>query len=109
MPKTTIDADQAAAISFKALAFLAEDRGRLARFLDLTGVEPRTLRSQAVEPPFQAAILEHVMGDENLLLEFCSSAELEPAMPAEALRVLTLQTGLVTFTSARRSSSESRT
>jgi hypothetical protein len=92
MPKTPIDADRAAAISFKALAFLAEDQGRLARFLNLTGVEPHALRSQAVEPQFQAAILEHVMGDENLLLEFCATTELEPALPAEALRVLTLQT-----------------
>jgi hypothetical protein len=88
MPKTSIDADHAAAISLKALAFLARDSQRLARFLALTGVEPAALRSLALEREFQSAVLEHMLGDESMVLEFCAIEAIDPGIPAAALQVL---------------------
>jgi hypothetical protein len=88
MPKTFIDADCAAAISLKALAFLAQDSQRLARFLNLTGVEPAALRTLALEREFQSAVLEHILGDENMVIEFCAIEAIEPTIPAAALQVL---------------------
>ena len=49
MARTTDLLDEAQAIEagYAALAFLAEDLARLTRFLDLTGLSPDQLRSQA--------------------------------------------------------------
>jgi uncharacterized protein DUF3572 len=88
MPKTSIDADYAAAISLKVLAFLAQNSQRLARFLNLTGVEPAALRTLALEREFQSAVLEHMLGDENMVIEFCAIEAIDPAIPAAALQVL---------------------
>lgn len=92
MRKTSIDANHAAAISLKALAFLAQDSQRLARFLALTGVEPAALPGLALEREFHSAVLEHMLGDESMLLEFCAIEAIDPAIPAAALQVLTANT-----------------
>jgi Protein of unknown function (DUF3572) len=88
MPKTLLDADTAAAISFKALAFLAGDNDRLGRFMALTGIEPRGIRALARERSFQAAVLEHLLADETLLLQFCENEAIDAALPGLALRLL---------------------
>ena len=88
MPKTILDADAAAAISFKALAFLAGDSDRLGRFMALTGIEPRGIRVLVGERSFQAAVLEHLLADETLLLQFCDNEVIDAALPGLALRLL---------------------
>jgi hypothetical protein len=88
MAKTTMDADGAQAISLKALAFLAEDPGRLQRFINLTGVKPQAIAGMAGDTQFQVAVLEHLLGDERLLVEFCAAEKLEPSFPSAALQVL---------------------
>lgn len=92
MPKTSMDTNHAAAISLMALAFLAQDSQRLARFLALTGVEPAALPGLALEHEFHSAVLEHMLGDESMLLEFCAIEAIDPSMAAAALQVLTAST-----------------
>ena len=84
-----MDIDRAATISLRVLAFLAEDGGRLQRFLNLTGIEPGALATLATEPHLHAALLEYLLADEPLLLEFCSKEAIDPSQPARALRILT--------------------
>ena len=84
-----MDIDRSAAISLRVLAFLADDRDRLQRFLNLTGIAPDVLAVLAPDPHFQAAVLEYLLADEPLLLEFCGNAKIDPSQPAKALRVLT--------------------
>ena len=86
-----MDIDRAATISLRVLAFLIEDRTRLQRFLNLTGIAPETLAVMAPETNFQASVLEYLLGDEPLLLEFCGKEEINPSQPAKALRVLTVE------------------
>jgi Protein of unknown function (DUF3572) len=88
MPKTLLDADTAAAISFRALAFLAADGNRLGRFISLTGIEPGVIRALARERSFQAAVLEHLLADEALLLQFCENEAIDAELPGLALRFL---------------------
>jgi hypothetical protein len=88
MPKTLLDADTAAAISFKGLAFLAADSDRLGRFMALTGIEPGAIRALARERSFQAAVLEHLLADETLLLQFCENEAIDAELPGLALRLL---------------------
>jgi hypothetical protein len=83
-----MNCDAAATISFKALAFLAQEPGRLARFLNLTGVEPGAIRTLAGERQFQSAVLEHLLGDEKILLEFCALEAIDPELAVAAQQVL---------------------
>ncbi|MGD9784849.1 MAG: DUF3572 domain-containing protein [Hyphomicrobiaceae bacterium] len=81
MRKNSTDADAASTTALKALAFLAGEPERLARFLALTGIGPQDLRARAGERDLHAAVLEHLMTDETLLLMFAADA----GMPAEAI------------------------
>ena len=74
-PKDTLSDDD---IALKALAFLAEDGERVARFLAASGLDPQSLRAAAAEPGFARAVLDHVAGDEALLLDFCAGEGLAP-------------------------------
>ena len=80
--------DEAEAIGFRALAFLAEDPARLGRFLALTGMRPDQLREEAASPANALAVLDHLMGDESLLLVFAANAGMTPEAVASAYRLL---------------------
>ena len=75
-------------IAIDALTFLAADIERLGRFLALTGIDPQTIRLAAREPGFLVGVLDHVLGDENLLLAFASEASLKPEAIAKARHAL---------------------
>ena len=78
MKNVTVSADAASDIALKLLAYMAED-GALFRFIDLTGIDPQSLKSIAAEPSFHAAILDFALSDETLLLAFAANAEINPA------------------------------
>jgi hypothetical protein len=88
MPKLLLDADTASAISLRALGFLAADGDRLGRFMALTGIAPVAIRALAPERSFQAAVLEHLLADETLLLQFCENEAIDAELPGLARRLL---------------------
>ena len=65
-------------IALAALAFLAEDATRLARFLALTGIGPAELRAGAADGSINGAVLDHLMADESLLLVFAAENAISP-------------------------------
>jgi hypothetical protein len=71
---------QAAAeeLAIAALGFIAADPERLGRFLAVTGIGPGSIRDAAREPQFLAGVLDHVAGDEPLLLAFAADNEIDP-------------------------------
>jgi hypothetical protein len=83
-----IDAAQTEALAIAALSFIAAEPERLGRFLALSGLGPQSLRTAARQPDFLAGVLEHVLGDENLLLAFAQHAEIDPREVARAQRAL---------------------
>jgi hypothetical protein len=83
-----LDRDGAEAIALQALVYLAEEPSRLARFLGLTGLEPASLRQAADSPETLAAVLEHVLQDESMLLEFTANRGLSPESVAPAYALL---------------------
>jgi hypothetical protein len=83
-----MDADRAETVALQALAFLAEDAQRLGRFLALTGLGPAELKAEAGSARVLAAVLDHLMKDENLLLVFSSSNSVAPELIAAAHREL---------------------
>lgn len=68
----------AEAIAARALAFLAADPERLGRFLALSGLDPSTIRQAAQDPGFLPSVLDYVLSDEKLLLDFTEAETLPP-------------------------------
>ena len=83
-----MDAKAVELLAIEALTFLAQNSERLERFLALSGIQPVEIRSQASEPGFLGAILDHVLADERLLLDFAAAAQRDPAAVNEARREL---------------------
>lgn len=79
-PSRTSPAD-AERIALDALVWIVADEGRLARFLDATGLDPGSVREAAAEPGFLAGVLDHLVGDEAALLACAEALDL----PAEAV------------------------
>lgn len=80
--------DGAEMLAVAALSFLAEEPERLGVFLSVTGIGPQAVREAANEPGFLAGVLEHILGDETLLLAFADSAGFDPADIARARQAL---------------------
>ncbi len=93
MPVSRLSFDESSAIAMRALAFLASDEARLARFLALSGVTPATLATDVGNPSLHAGVLEHLLADEPMLLEFCANQALAPDLPGRALAVLSAGSG----------------
>jgi Protein of unknown function (DUF3572) len=74
-----ITREAAQLLAIQALGFLAEEPERLGGFLALTGLGPDAVRAAAQEPGFLAGVLEHLCGDERLLVAFAASAGVDPA------------------------------
>src|SRR5262249_42960283 len=66
-------------LAIRALSFIAEEPERLAAFLGATGLTIERLRESATAPGFLAGVLEHMLGDESLLLAFAHTAAIDPA------------------------------
>jgi hypothetical protein len=82
------DASSANEIAVQALVFMAEDNERLGRFLALSGLDPRTIREAARDPGFLVGVLDHLMGDEQLLVAFAAGSGLRPQDIAHARAAL---------------------
>ena len=78
----------ASEIGVAALQFLAGDDERLERFLALSGLGPHNLREAAAEPTFLGAVLEHIVADERLLVDFAASQNIGPETVAKAREAL---------------------
>ena len=75
-------------IAIRALGFLASEPDHMARFMNLTGMEPDDIAANAGSAPFQVALLDHLMSDETLLLAFCGNENINPQLIAPAHHLL---------------------
>lgn len=76
--------DSAQSLAVGALAFIAVDSDRLNRFLSLTGLGPDNLRAAAADPAFLGSVLDYLVADEALMVEFAADARLKPEAVARA-------------------------
>lgn len=70
--------DSAQELAVAALQFFAADPDRIGAFLAESGMDPRELRAQVNDPMFLAGILDHLLGNEPLLLAFCAENGTDP-------------------------------
>ena len=80
--------DEAEALGLSALTYLVEEDERVQRFLQMTGVDPSALPGLASRPSFLLAVLDHLAGDEELLLAFAGEHQVNPETIALARRAL---------------------
>jgi Protein of unknown function (DUF3572) len=80
--------EAAETLAVQALAFIAEESERLSRFLGTSGIQSGQVRAAAGEPGFLAGVLEHMLGDESLLIAFAEQAGIDPAEIARPCRAL---------------------
>src|SRR6185369_1423579 len=75
---TRINRKIAENLAIQALGFMAGDPDRLGAFLAATGIGPEMIRPAAGEPSFLAGVLDHVCGDEGLLIAVAEHAGVAP-------------------------------
>lgn len=80
--------EEAEALALQALHYISAQPERISRFLALSGLEVQDLRRAAAAPEFLAGVLDHLISDEALLLEFAADAGIEPQRAAAAQRRL---------------------
>jgi hypothetical protein len=83
-PRGAPSREGAEELAIQALAFIGSDLERLDRFLSITGLSAGQIRAAANEPHFLAGVLDHMLGDESLLIAFAESAAIDPADIARA-------------------------
>lgn len=75
-------------VALQALVWILSDSGRAARLLDLTGLDPATLRARAGEPTLLAAALGFLESYEPDLIACADALDLSPAALVDARRQL---------------------
>jgi hypothetical protein len=75
-------------LAIQALAFIAEAPESLARFLAASGLSVEQIRTASRQPGFLAGVLDHMLGDEKLLVAFAQSSGLDPSEVARAANTL---------------------
>jgi len=70
--------ENAEILALEGLTWLAGQEEGFRRFLDLSGMDGGALRAAAGRPETGIAVLDFLLAHEDLLLEFCESAGVEP-------------------------------
>ena len=70
--------ESAQTIALKALGFIANSEGALDRLMELSGLDRLTLRERAAEPEVLASLLDFLLQDEGLLVDFCQDESVDP-------------------------------
>ena len=83
-----MDRDAASAVAIMALSFLAEDDGRLHRFMGWTGLCADDLGDAPGDPAVLGGVLDYLLAHEPLLVAFAEHAGIAPEEPARARQAL---------------------
>jgi len=81
---TVNEQSSAETLALRAVSWLLEDADRTEGFMAATGADPADLRSQATDPGFLGAVLDHLLSDDRLVTGFCDAAGLPYTAPMRA-------------------------
>ncbi|MBA2587388.1 MAG: DUF3572 domain-containing protein [Alphaproteobacteria bacterium] len=76
MPSMT--PDRADVLALEGLGWLAGQEDGIQRFLTEAGIDAATLREAAGTPGMNVALLDFLLGHEDLLLPFCENLSIAP-------------------------------
>jgi hypothetical protein len=80
--------EQAETIALQALSFLAKDDELLGQFLTNTGLTAQELKKRVREPDLLGGVLDAILENDTILLEFCTITSLSPDTIILARRAL---------------------
>lgn len=66
-------------LAIQVLNFIVGDLDRIIQFLNVTGLQPETIRESAKSPLFLLGVLDYILKDEDLLKEFSRQTDVRPA------------------------------
>jgi hypothetical protein len=75
----------AESLAIQVLNFIVADVDRIIQFLNITGLQPETIRESATSSHFLLGVLEYVAKDDELLRAIDQEAEIRPAAILVAL------------------------
>lgn len=78
MKNSDTNMSHAEVVALDVLRFLACEPERFSRFLSLSGLSPQDISALAGQPDFLASVMDYLLSDEKLLLEFAESDSLKP-------------------------------
>lgn len=83
MKNTILNNVEAEGLAIEVLVFLSGDEKRFHAYLNVTGLDPQTIREAAGDSNFLTSVLDYLMQDESLLLQFCELQAISPtAIPS---------------------------
>jgi hypothetical protein len=86
MPSMT--PERAEVLALKGLGWLAGQDDGIQRFLTQSGIDAETLRDAAGSTGMNVALLDFLLGNEDMLLPFCESLSIAPKEVHMARHVL---------------------
>ena len=86
--KCKVNSDGAESMGTGALTYLASDSERFSRFLNVTGAEIATLKESSQSVEILASVIDYMLHDEALLVEWCAADGIDPASVIVARRRL---------------------
>jgi hypothetical protein len=69
--------EHAATLALKGLAFLANSGDGLDRFVEISGLNPVSIRARADEPDFLVSVLDFLLTNEELLVRLCDEESID--------------------------------
>jgi hypothetical protein len=83
-----VQQESAHVIALQALAWIVSDDDRLASLMAESGIDPAGLRAHAGEPEVLGAVLDHLLRDDQAVMDFCDAYGLPYAVPLSARSAL---------------------
>lgn len=83
-----INPEQAEIIALQGLVFLAKDQDLFGHFIAGSGISPQELKKHFKDPDFLGGVLDSILANDTVLLDFCSETTLSPATLLLARRAL---------------------
>ncbi len=80
--------EQAETIALQALSFLAKHEELLAQFLMSSGLSPLELKKRIREPDLLGGVLDAILANDAVLLDFCKITSLSPTTVVGARKAL---------------------
>ena len=83
-----MDVKLAETIGLQGLAFLAKHEELLTQFVSQSGLSLKELKDRAQDPELLGGVLDLILEDDKVLLDFCNLADTSPATIIKARSVL---------------------
>lgn len=80
--------EEAETIALQALAYLAQHQDLLEAFLTTTGLDVQDLKSHFREPDFLGGVLDVILKEDKVLLDFCNAVSISPETLVYARKAL---------------------